>query len=133
MASTTITLGQFIKDKRTHLPVKLTIRDMAAKLGVAIGYYCDIENDRRKPTDSLDLDRLSEILMLSEAEKLKLIDLAASRKGVIPADIQNTILNTKSGDYARAALRLTNEGYASEEDWRQFIWTLEERKRQREE
>ena len=35
-----------------NAPKKLTIRDMASELKVAIGYYCDLENDRRMPSDS---------------------------------------------------------------------------------
>lgn len=129
MASSTITLGQFLRSRRMNAPKKLTIRDMASELKVAIGYYCDLENDRRMPSDSLDLGRLAELLMLSEEDRNRLYDLAASRIGAVPADIRDTMFNTESGDYARAALRLTNEGYASEDDWKKFIWMLEERKK----
>ena len=56
-------------------------------------------------------------------------DLAARETGGVPSDIDETLMYTDIGDMARRALRLSNAGVIEEEDWREFIRQIEEKKR----
>ena len=96
---------------------------------MSLSLYNEIEKDRRAPSETFNYEGLAELLELDEGEKALLYDLAAKKKGVVPSDIEDVMMYSNSGSYARIALRLTNEGAASEEDWKKFVSALEERKR----
>lgn len=90
--------------------------------------YCDIEQGRKNPGEFFDYEKLAHLLGLSDSEKALMYDLAAKKKGTVPSDIEDVMMYSESGNYARMALRLTNAGIAKEEDWREFIRQLEKRK-----
>ena len=128
MSTNSMTFGQFLRDRRMRSPRKLTIRDMAAGLDVSIGYFCDLENDRRIPSESLDINKICELLRLDANDRAAMFDLAAKKNGCVPADIKYILFNSESGNCAREALRMTNEGFADEDDWMQFLEKLRKRK-----
>lgn len=70
--------GKFIADKRKKL--EITLREMAAELGIAPAYLSDIEKGRRYPPDMDRLMQIAKILKLTEDEKHTMFDLAGEGK-----------------------------------------------------
>ena len=68
-------------------------------------------------------------LNLSEAEKAHIFDLAAKEKHAVPADIEGVLMYEKIGTMARFALRESNAGNVTEEDWKKFIREIEAKKK----
>ena len=123
-----MTFGQFLKARRLASDKELSLRDAAKALDMSLTMYSDIEKDRRNPGEDF-VEKVSVLLNLPKEDKETLFDLAAKKKRMVPGDIEDVMMYTASGSLARAALRLTNEGVASEEDWKEFIRQLEEKKR----
>lgn len=120
--------GDFIKKKRMDDPREITLSDMSKKLGISLSLLSDIENNRRKPFDAEKIEIFAEYLQLSEADKAKMYDLAARERREIPLDIEDTMMYSKIGDLARFALRQSNAGQITEEDWKKFIRDMEAKK-----
>ncbi|MEW5920532.1 MAG: helix-turn-helix transcriptional regulator [Bacillota bacterium] len=121
--------GDFIKKKRLSDPRELTLKDMSERLGMSIGMLSDIENNRKKPFDSDKIEKFAEILGLSEEDKAKMYDLAARERNQIPADLEDIMMYDNIGEMARFALRQSNAGVVTEEDWKKFIREIEAKKR----
>ena len=121
--------GDFIKSKRLHDPRGLTLKDVSSALDMSLSMLSDIEQKRRNPFDDDKIQKFCEYLNLGEDDLATMRDLAAVEKKEIPADIEGTMMNSEIGDMARHALRLANAGFGDEEDWKQFIRQLEEKKR----
>ena len=124
-----MTFGEFMRWKRKASPEKYTLKDVSRKLGISLTMYSDIEKDRRVPSDIFDYEMLAQVLDLDSREKALLYDLAAKRKRVVPSDIEDTLMYSETGNLARLALRMTNEGTADEEDWKRFIRELEKKRK----
>ena len=122
--------GQFIRAKRQGDSRELTLKDMSSAIGLSLSMLSDIEQGRRKPFDSDKIEEFCRYLSLGSEDKARMYDLAAREKQEVPSDIEDTMMYTEIGSMARLALRLTNDGIATEEDWKQFIRQLEERKGQ---
>ena len=121
--------GQFIKTKRLADRRELTQKDVADRLGISLTLLSDIEKGRRNPFNAEKIEAFCEYLGLSEDDRSRMYDLAARETGEVPADIDETLMYTDSGEIARRMLRLTNAGVVGEEDWREFIRQIEEKKR----
>jgi len=121
--------GDFIKKKRQDNPRQLTLKDLSERLGISLSFLSDIENNRRKPFDSDKIEKFAEILDLSDIEKATLYDLAAREKKEIPSDLEDIMMYEKIGEMARFALRQSNAGNLTEEDWKQLLRKIDERKR----
>ena len=127
MKEENMSFGRFIRKKRRESKDELTLREVSEKLGISLTMYSDIEQDRRVPSESFNFDALAEILSLDSDEKALMYDLAARRTGTVPSDIEDVMMYSETGNLARMALRLTNEGKANEEDWKQFIRMIEQK------
>jgi len=79
-------LSDFIKSKR--ISSGMTIREMAKRLGIAHGYWSNIENGLR-PVPSDVLTKLATIFDLPEKEELHMYVLETKAKGynVAPYDL----------------------------------------------
>lgn len=125
MKEENMTFAQFIRKKRQESPSELTLKDVSEKLGMSLTMYSDIEKDRRIPSETFDYETLADLLGLDSTEKALMYDLAARKKRTVPSDIEDVMMYSESGNLARMALRMTNEGTADEEDWKTFIRKLE--------
>ncbi|MDY2595664.1 MAG: helix-turn-helix transcriptional regulator, partial [Oliverpabstia sp.] len=93
--------GKFIETKRKAL--NKTLRGLAADLDIAPAYMSDIEKGHRYPPDKDKLEKMAELLNLSEEEKNKMFDLAAGEKdNSVSPDLPEYIMGTEK---ARVALR----------------------------
>lgn len=117
--------GEFIAEKRKSRG--LTLRGLAAKLGIVPAYMSDIEKGHRYPPDKAKLYELSRILCLSEDETNTMFDLAAGEKeNTVSPDLPEYIMGNEQ---VRVALRMARDSDKSIEIWQKVIEMLEEQER----
>ena len=116
-----IRFGDFIKKKRLNHPDELTLKEVSKMLGISLSFLSDVENNRRKPFDKDKIEIFAEELGLTEEDKATMFDLAARDRKEVPSDIEDIMMYGEIGEMARLALRKSNSGEISEEDWKQFI------------
>ena len=73
------------------------------------------------------MELFAELFDLDDEEKAMMYDLAARDRGVVPSDIEDIMMYGEIGDMARLALRKSNAGKISEDDWKQFIRDMEKK------
>lgn len=115
--------GEFLKAKREQQ--KITMRQLAEKLGVSAPFLSDVEKGRRNSLDIDKLDILKQILSLSEEEYHKMLDLAGKQRNTVAPDLPKYIMDR---DYVAAALRTARDIDAGEEEWLRFVEELKNRK-----
>ena len=116
--------GEFIAKKR--LERRITLRKMAEMLDCSATFLSDIEKDRRNPLDMERMEKLSQILALSEEERNEMRDLAGRQRNSVAPDLPDYIMNRS---YVSAALRTARDLNAGEAEWQKFIDDLEKRSR----
>lgn len=115
--------GEFLQKKR--LENEITLRKMAELIGITAPYLTDIEKDRRNPPEIQKLDKIAEILSLTEEEKAVMFDLAGKQRNSVAPDLPDYIMKR---DYVAAALRTARDLDADEDDWLNFVEELKQRK-----
>lgn len=111
------TFGAFVRQKR--MEQGLSLRRLAARLGLSPVYMSNIETDRKPAPSQENLDKLAEELHLSKADRELFLDLAAaSHKMKVPVDLPEYIMER---DIVRAALRTAKEVDATDAEWQEFI------------
>lgn len=111
------TFGAFVRQKR--MEQGLSLRRLAARLGLSPVYMSNIETDRKPAPSQENLDKLAEELCLSKTDRELFLDLAAaSQKMKVPADLPEYIMER---DIVRAALRTAKEVDATDAEWQEFI------------
>lgn len=115
--------GEFLQKKREDQ--QITLRGMAAKLGVSAPYLSDIEKGRRNPPEMDKLDLIANLLLLSDDDKTIMLDLAGKMRNTVAPDLPEYIMGR---DYVSAALRTARDLDASEADWLRFVEELKQRK-----
>jgi len=114
--------GKFIETKRKAL--NKTLRGFATDLAIAPAYMSDIEKGHRYPPDKDKLEKMAELLNLSEEEKNKMYDLAAGEKdNSVSPDLPEYIMGTEK---ARVALRMARDNGATDAIWQKVIDMLEQ-------
>lgn len=111
------TFGAFISLKR--LEEQISLRQFAEMIRISHEYLSKIENCER-PAPSADiLTRMSDKLLLSEAEKEVFFDLAAQSKSdsSIAVDLIDYI---KKNPIIHKTLRIAKRCDATDEDWQKF-------------
>ena len=117
--------GEFIAEKRKSRG--LTLRGLAAELGIVPAYMSYIEKGHRYPPDKDKLYELSRILCLSEDETNTMFDLAAGEKeNTVSPDLPEYIMGNEQ---VRVALRMARDSDKSSEIWQKVIEMLEEQER----
>lgn len=115
--------GEFIAQKREEKDI--TLREMAALMGVSAPFVSDMEKDRRNPYEYERLDKLAGILELDDEEKDLMFDLAGRKRNTVAPDLPGYIMER---DYVSAALRTARDLGAGEEEWQAFVEELRKRK-----
>lgn len=115
--------GEFLQKKR--LENEITLRKMAKLIGITAPYLTDIEKDRRNPPEIQKLDKIAEILSLTEEEKAVMFDLAGKQRNSVAPDLPDYIMKR---DYVAAALRTARDLDADEDDWLKFVEELKQMK-----
>lgn len=122
-----IRFGDFIKKKRQEHPDELRLKEVSKMLGISLSFLSDVENNRRKPFDKDKMELFAELFDLDDEEKAMMYDLAARDRGEVPSDIEDIMMYGEIGDMARLALRQSNSGKISEDDWKQFLRDIEKK------
>ena len=117
------TFGGFVRQRRSSMGI--TLRGLAARLGLSPVYMSNIETDRKPAPTQEYLEKLAQELHLNVDERRYLLDLAAkSKEQCVSADLPEYIMER---DIVRAALRTAKEVDATDEEWQAFIDRLTQR------
>ena len=118
--------GKFIEQKRKALG--MTLRGLAAELGIAPAFMSDIEKGHRYPPSKDKLYDMARILHLNEDDTNTMFDLAAGeRDNAVSPDLPEYIMGSEK---ARAALRMARDNNASEATWQKVIELLEQEEKE---
>lgn len=122
--------GEFISEKRKSK--KISLRKMADSLDLSPAYWSDIEKGRRNPPRIEILEKLSDLLGLSQGEFDNMVDMASEARDEIPMDLPDYIKNNELAKVAlRKASRMTNlkdSNNVTKKAWEEFIKNLDENK-----
>jgi len=114
--------GKFIEQKRKAMGMSL--RGLAAELGIAPAFMSDIEKGHRYPPAKEKLYEMARILKLNEDETNQMFDLAAGEKdNTVSPDLPEYIMGN---DNVRVALRMARDKGASDAAWQKVIELLEQ-------
>lgn len=119
--------GKFIEQKRKALGI--TLRGLAADLGIAPAFMSDIEKGHRYPPNREKLYELARLLRLNKEDTDTMFDLAADeRENTVSPDLPEYIMGNRK---ARAALRMARDNNASEATWQKVIEMLEQEEKEK--
>ena len=119
--------GKFIEQKRKALGI--TLRGLAADLGIAPAFMSDIEKGHRYPPNREKLYELARLLHLNEEDTNTMFDLAAGEKeNTVSPDLPEYIMGNEK---ARAALRMARDNNASDATWQKVIEMLEQEEKEK--
>ena len=116
MTHTEPSFGEFIIEKRKEKD--LSARQLAIALKISPVYMCDIEKGRRTSYSDEFLEKLKQILSLSETDAERMYDLAAIARRTVSADLPEYIMEN---ELVRTALRTAKKHQAPDEKWGKFI------------
>ena len=123
MALQNITFGEYLNAKREEK--NITLRELARKLDVSAPFLRDVEMNRRAPLTPERLEKLAEVLTLTDQEKAEMYDLVGKQKGSVAPDLPEYIMER---DYVSAALRTARDLNAGEAEWAKFVEDLKRRR-----
>jgi len=113
--------GKFIEKKRKAM--NKTLRGFAAELDIVPAYMSDIEKGHRYPPDKEKLEKMADLLCLSDKERDEMYDLAAGEKdNSVSPDLPEYIMGNEK---ARVALRMARDNGAGDDTWQKIIDMLE--------
>lgn len=106
--------------------MKITMRQMAEKLGVSAPFLSDVEKGRRNSLIDMDnLKKLRNILCLNDEEYEIMLNLAGKQRNTVAPDLPEYIIGR---DYVSAALRTARDLGAGEKEWQEFEEKLKSQK-----
>lgn len=123
MAIPNITFGEYLTAKREEKDI--TLRELARKLDVSAPFLSDVEKNRRAPLTPERLERLAEVLALTDQEQAEMYDIVGKQKGSVAPDLPEYIMER---DYVSTALRTARDLDAGEAEWAKFVEDLKNRR-----
>ena len=118
----TTDFGTFLKEKREDRNV--TLRELARKLEVSAPFLSDVEKGRSAPLTKERLERVAEVLDLSQDERNEMYDIVGKQRNTVAPDVSDYVMGR---DYVAVALRKARDANFGEEDWQRFIEELKQR------
>lgn len=103
----------------------IMLKDIAKAMGVTATYLSDIIKGRRNPPDMKLLERIAEVLMLTEPERNELLDLAGREREEAAPDLPKYIMN-EDIPHVRIALRRANSKKLGDEFWKKVVDEMED-------
>lgn len=113
--------GTFVKRIRQKDPREITSIRLADYLGISPTRLCDIEANRRCPTDMEKVGRFCEFFHLDARVRSRLYELAAEARYTIPVFVGGDMTRYQQYDMDRFALRVADWGDPDEEEWKKII------------
>ncbi len=114
--------GSFLQAKREER--NITLREMSRKLSVSAPFLSDVEKGRTAPLTKERLEKVAQILDLTEEERNEMYDIVGKQKNIVAPDVSDYVMER---DYVSAALRKARDLNAGEEEWRRFVEELKQR------
>ena len=114
--------GSFLQSKREER--NITLREMSRKLSVSAPFLSDVEKGRTAPLTKERLEKVAQILDLTEEERNEMYDIVGKQKNIVAPDVSDYVMER---DYVSAALRKARDLNAGEEEWRRFVEELKQR------
>lgn len=111
--------GEYVKARREGLGISL--RSLAADIGIAPAYLSDIEKGNR-PAPSKHLDKFISSLKIPAEELSHFYDLVGDDRKSISPDISDYVYNN---EIARVALRKARDNNISPAQWQKFIDSID--------
>ena len=108
--------GEFVKEKRQKKGI--TLRAFADLLGIAPAYMSDIEKGKRNAPTQEILDKMINVLELSQEEANEMLDLAASSKDAIAQDLKDYVSDNQT---VIVALRTAKDLNLGDDEWIKII------------
>lgn len=119
-----MTFADYLKQKRTEKGINL--RSLAEQINIAPAYLSDIEKGKRNSPSADKMDKIAEVLELTEEEIHIMQDLAADgRPNCVAPDISEYVSNNEN---VRVALRKARELNISNKEWLKIIDEIEKSK-----
>ena len=120
-----VKFGQYLKMLREARDI--TLRELSRQAGLSAPYLSDVENDRSQPLTKDRIEKVINVLQLSDEEQNHLFDLAGRERNEVAADLPEYIMEN---DFVTAALRAARDLKAGEEEWQRFVDELKKREGQ---
>lgn len=117
--NTNNSFGDYVKTRREALGISL--RGVAADIGIAPAYLSDIEKGNR-PAPSKHLDGFIKSLKISNDELSHFYDLVGDDRKSISPDISDYVYNN---EIARVALRKARDNNITPAQWQKFIDSID--------
>lgn len=118
------TFGSFIYEKRTQKHISL--RGLADMIDVSPVYVSSIEKGKRAAPTYPVLMKIANSLLLSDEEKVLMLDLAAKSKNSLTL-AEDLLIYINDNEIVHRALRTAKKCNATDEDWQKFIDSLTEK------
>ena len=77
MREKSVRFGDFLRKIRLKDKRELNQAKVAKMMEMSLGYYSDIENNRRMPFSEEKMEKFAEFFELTEDEKIRMYDLAS--------------------------------------------------------
>lgn len=120
-----MTFGEFIKEKR--LAQGITLRGLAAEIGIAPAYMSDIEKGHRYPPDKNRLYDIAKALHFSNETRDIMFDLAGrAKENSVSPDLPAYIM---ANSQVRVALRMARDSGMGNDFWQTLIDQMESERR----
>lgn len=114
--------GQFIDSiRRGRAPDggDIMLKDIAAAMGTTATYLSDIVKGRRNPPEMKLLEKIAQVLILTQEEREKLFDLAGMEREEAAPDLPGYIMD-RDIPHVRVALRKANNKGLGDEFWKKI-------------
>lgn len=69
--------------KRRRLEIDKTLAEIAAKSGISVSYYCEIENGRGTPPPTSRMEKILSALKFCETETYELLQQSSILRGLV--------------------------------------------------
>lgn len=112
------TFGSFIFEKRTQKHISL--RGLADMIDVSPVYVSSMEKGKRAAPTYPVLMKIADSLLLSDDEKVLMLDLAAKSKNTLTL-AEDLLTYINDNEFVHRALRTAKKCNATDEDWQDFI------------
>jgi transcriptional regulator with XRE-family HTH domain len=121
--------GNFIDIKRRGRAAgggDIMLKDIAAAMGTTATYLSDIIKGRRNPPEMKLLEKISEVLYLSQDEWDEMLDLAGRDRNETAPDLPEYIMD-KDLPHVRVALRKATSKGLGDEFWKGVADSIDKR------
>ncbi len=112
--------GKYIDTKRKGRGENgedIMLKDIASAMGITATYLSDIVKGRRNPPDIDMLNKLAQVLKLSEEETEELYDLAGRERNEAAPDLPSYLMD-ENLPHVRAALRRATKKKLDDDFWK---------------